>query len=132
GGARLAKGATGGEVDEDRARRGYLLQDVAHRADDERRDAARFDAVGEETDGLVAVRSVGHEQRQVGALAGQLRGQRGPQLLLDAPVVARRADEREALRRHCADHTAPLQRRERRPREDYLDVAAAVRSPGAA
>jgi hypothetical protein len=68
--AGMAKGSAGRKVDEHGARRGHLLQDVAHRADDERRDAARFDAVGEETNGLVAVRSVGDEQRQVGALAG--------------------------------------------------------------
>jgi hypothetical protein len=63
------------EIDEYRPRCMGLLHDVPHRADDECGDAARLDPIGDETHGLVAERSVRHEQRQVDVQAPQLFGQ---------------------------------------------------------
>ena len=52
-------------IDEGRARRRDLAHDVVRRADHQCRDAAGFDHVGDETDGLMAERSVGNEQGEI-------------------------------------------------------------------
>ena len=62
---RWPKGPSDGVVDEDGPRRLNVAHDVERRADHQGRYAVRFDDVGDETDGLVAERSIRHEQRQV-------------------------------------------------------------------
>lgn len=52
-------------IDEGRPRRRDLSQDIVRRADDQSRNASAFDHVGDETDGLMAKRSIGNEQSQV-------------------------------------------------------------------
>ena len=52
-------------IDEGRPRRRDLSQDIVRRADDQSRNASTFDHVGDETDGLMAKRSIGNEQSQV-------------------------------------------------------------------
>jgi hypothetical protein len=42
-----------------------LAHDVVRRADDQRRDSMLFDHVRDETDGLMAERSIGDEQGEV-------------------------------------------------------------------
>ena len=52
-------------IDEGGARRGDLAHDVMGRADDQCRNSAGFDHMSDETDGLVAERSVGDLQAQI-------------------------------------------------------------------
>lgn len=54
-----------GMIDEGRARRRDFAHDVESRADYQSRNAASLDNVGDETDGLVAERSIGYEQSKV-------------------------------------------------------------------
>jgi len=88
-----AKRASHREVDEYRARRPRLDQDVPGRPDDQRRRPQRFDARRDETHGLVAERSIRHQQGQVSPQPSDLVGQRGRQVLLDLLVQLRAADE---------------------------------------
>jgi len=60
-----AKGAAHRMIDEDRPRRGDYAHDVVGGADHQRRNALAFDDMGDETDGLMAERSVGHEQGEI-------------------------------------------------------------------
>ncbi len=62
---RGAKGSTHRVIDESPARRRDLRHDVEGRADHERRNTLGFDDVSDETDGLVAKRSIRNEQRQI-------------------------------------------------------------------
>jgi hypothetical protein len=52
-------------IDESAAGRRDFRHDVERRANHKRRDPAVFDNVRDETDGLVAKRSVRHEQHRV-------------------------------------------------------------------
>jgi hypothetical protein len=52
-------------VDENRSRRSDSAHDVVSRSDDECGNAPSFDDVGDETDGLMAERSIGNEKREV-------------------------------------------------------------------
>lgn len=52
-------------IDESAAGRRDFRHDVEGRADHKRGDMLRFDDVSDETDGLVAKRSIGDEQRQI-------------------------------------------------------------------
>jgi hypothetical protein len=58
-------------IDEGGARRGDLDHNVVCRADHQCWDAARFDHVSDETDGLMAEGSVGDEQGEVDARLSQ-------------------------------------------------------------
>jgi hypothetical protein len=53
-----------------------LSQDIVRRADDQSRNALAFDHVGDETDGLMAKRSIGNEQSQVDPGLLQFSGER--------------------------------------------------------
>lgn len=61
-------------IHKNRARRRNLAHDVECRARDESRNAPIFEHMGDETDGLMAERSVGHEQRQIDCLVCELIG----------------------------------------------------------
>jgi hypothetical protein len=52
-------------IDECRARRCDLAHDVMGGADHQRRNAVPFDDMGDETNGLMTERSVGHQQREI-------------------------------------------------------------------
>ncbi len=62
---RRTESATHRMVDEHGARRRDSTHDVVRRADDQRRNSSVFDDVGDETDGLVAERSVGNKQGEI-------------------------------------------------------------------
>ena len=63
-------------IDEGRPRRRDLSHDIVRRADDQSRNASAFDHVGDETDGLMAKRSIGNEQSQVDRGLLQFLGER--------------------------------------------------------
>lgn len=52
-------------IDKHRAWRGDFGHNVKGRADNQGRDAMAFDHVGDETDGLMAERSIRHEERNL-------------------------------------------------------------------
>ncbi len=62
-----------------RARRHHFAHDIVRRADHQGWDAARFDDVGDETDGLMAEGSVGDEQGEVDVRLRQFLRQRRAQ-----------------------------------------------------
>ena len=55
------EGATNWVIDKSGTRRSNATHDVVRRADDQRRNVTRFNDVSDETDGLMAERSVGHQ-----------------------------------------------------------------------
>lgn len=119
---RRAEGTADRMVDERSARRDDFAHDVVGRADDQGRNAARFDDVGDETDGLVAERSVGDEQSEVDARFRELVRQRGSKLVLDAFMLAHAAHERIVKRCRGADCAVGDQCRQRRAGKDNLRV----------
>jgi hypothetical protein len=68
------EGTPHGMIHKNRARRGNLAHDVERRTGDESRNAPIFQNMGDETDGLMAEGSVGHEQRQIDGLLCELIG----------------------------------------------------------
>lgn len=119
---RRAEGAADGMIDERGARRDDFAHDVVRRADDQGRNAARFDDVGDETDGLVAERSIGDEQGEIDARFRELVGQRGSKLALDAFMLAHAAHERIVKRRQGADCAVRSQGSQRRAGKNDLRV----------
>jgi hypothetical protein len=65
--AGTAEGATRRMIDKDGARRRDSGDDIQHRADDQSWDSVAFDDMGDETNGLMAERSIGDEQCQINA-----------------------------------------------------------------
>jgi hypothetical protein len=63
-------------IDKRRARRGDCAHNVVRSADHQCGNAAALDYVSDETDGLMAERSVGNEQREIDARLRELAGQR--------------------------------------------------------
>jgi hypothetical protein len=63
--AGMAEGATHRMINKDGARRRDSGHDVQHRADDQSWNGMVFDDMGDETDGLMAERSIGDEQCQI-------------------------------------------------------------------
>lgn len=76
-----------------------LAHDVVGRADDQRRNAASFDRVGDETDGLMTEGSVGDEQGEIDPRLRELVGERGSKLILDLFMPAHPAHKRVVKRR---------------------------------
>ena len=64
-------------IDKGGARRGDSAHDVVCGADHQRGDAAGFDHVSDETDGLMTEGSVRHKQREID-LGGKQASQRSP------------------------------------------------------
>ena len=62
---RRAEGPANRMIDKGGTRRRNPAHDVVSRADDQGWNAPAFDHMGDETDGLMAKRSVGNEQRRV-------------------------------------------------------------------
>mgnify|MGYP003347131234 CR=1 FL=1 len=62
----MAAGVAEREIGEQEPRHAAVLDDIARRADDHRRDAVRFQVAGDQTHGLVADRSQRGEDRGLG------------------------------------------------------------------
>ena len=62
---RWTEGAAYRVIDKDSSWRCHFVHYVQSRADHQGWNAARLDNVGDETDGLMAERSIGHEQREI-------------------------------------------------------------------
>lgn len=85
--------ATHRMIDEGGARRGDFAHDVMGRADDQRRDSVCFDHMSYETDGLMAKRSVGNQQREIDLGLLQIIGDGGRQLVFNFLLPAHAAHE---------------------------------------
>jgi hypothetical protein len=94
-------------VDKRGSRRRDFAHDIVSRAGDERRDALTFEDVGDETDRLMAERSVGHEQGEIDLSIRQFSRQRRRELVLNGPVLAHAAHERIMVRREAPNDAAP-------------------------
>ena len=82
-------------IDEGCPRRRHLSHDVVRRADDQSRNALAFDHVGDETDGLVAKRSIGDEQSQVDFGLPQFSGEHRRKRVFNFLMAPHAAHERE-------------------------------------
>jgi len=82
-------------IDEGCPRRRHLSHDVVRRADDQSRNALAFDHVGDETDGLVAKRSIGDEQSQVDLGLPQFSGEHRRKRVFNFLMAPHAAHERE-------------------------------------
>ena len=82
-------------IDEGRPRRRDLSQDIVRRAEDQSRNALAFDHVGDETDGLMAKRSIGNEQSQVDPGLLQFLGERRRKRVFNFFMAPHAAHERE-------------------------------------
>lgn len=90
---RRPKSPADGMIDESGAGWRDGAHDVMSRADHQGRNAPAFDHVGDETDGLMAKWSVGHEQCEVDLRLRQLIGQGKREIALDFLVPAHAAHE---------------------------------------
>lgn len=90
---RRPKSPADGMIDESGAGWSDGAHDVMSCADDQGRNGPGFDHVGDETDGLMAKWSVGHEQREVDLRLRQLIGQGRSEIVLDFLVPAHTAHE---------------------------------------
>ena len=80
-------------IDKRSARRRDLAHNVMRRADHQRANAASLDHMRDETDGLVAERSVRNEQGEIDACFCELFGQRGCKLVFYLSMPADAAHE---------------------------------------
>jgi len=80
---RRAERPAHGVIDESAARRRDFRHDVKRRADHECGNALGFDDMRDETDGLVAKRSIRHEQRHIRFGSLQIAGNGGSEFALD-------------------------------------------------
>ena len=113
-----------GVIDKSAARGRDFQHDIERGADYERGNALGFDDVGDETDGLVAKRSIRHQQRRIHLGALQFAGNGGGDFGLDLLVATEPSHERDVKRRQRADHAAFGQHRQRRARKDDLRILA--------
>ena len=95
----VAKGATDRMIDKNGARRADVGHDVENRADNEGWNSMALDDMGDETDGLVAERSVGNEERQIDLGFGQFAGDRRRKLALNLRMLPQPAHKRKVARR---------------------------------
>ena len=103
---RRAERPAHGVIDESAARRRDFRHDVERRADHERGNAPGFDDVRDETDGLVAKRSIGDEQRHIDFGSLQIAGDGGSDFALDLLMAPEPAHERDVKRCQGADDAA--------------------------
>ncbi len=94
-----AEGAAHRMIDKQRARRRDSAHDVVRRADHESRNSLAFDHMSDETDGLVAKGSIGHEQSDIDLSLLQVVGDRRRQLIFNLAVIAQTAHEGKVQRR---------------------------------
>ena len=93
-----AEGAAHWMVDKDRARRRDLADNIEGRARQQCRNAVILNHMGNETDGLVAKGSVGHEQREVHMLLRQFNRDGRCQFVFYLHMLAQPAHERKVPR----------------------------------
>jgi hypothetical protein len=100
------------------------LHDIERRADDERGNSGAFDNMGDETDGLMAERSIGDEQGQInfGRLKFSCYGRR--QIAFDFAVTTKSAHERKVERRNAGDKTVFSKLGESRSRKNNFRILA--------
>ena len=98
-----SEGACYRMIDEGSTRRGDSAHDVVGRADHQCGDAAGFNHVSDETDGLVAEGSVRHKQSEIDLGGKQLLGDRRRQFVFNSFMVAYAAHERIMRRCEAAD-----------------------------
>ena len=80
-------------VHECRARRRDLAHDIVCGPNDQRGNAAPFDDMRDETDGLMTEGSIGNEQGDIDARCGELVGKRGCEVVLNLLMPAHPAHE---------------------------------------
>lgn len=103
---RRSKGPSYRMIDENSARRRDSAHDVKRGARDQSRGAGSFDDVGYETNGLVAKRSIGHQQCQIHRRIFQLVRDSRSQLIFDFVRAAHAAHKGKMIGRERADDTA--------------------------
>ena len=86
-------------INESGPRRRHDTHDVMDCADNQRRYAAAFDHMGDETDRLMAEGSVGNEQSKIDLGLLKVFGNGGRQLVFNLRVIAQAAHKRKVKRR---------------------------------
>jgi len=76
---------------------------IVRRADDQCRDSACFNHMRDDTDGLVAERSVGNQQGEIDFSSLQFSDKGGRQFVFNFSMFAQAAHERKVKRRERAD-----------------------------
>ena len=117
-------------IDKDRSGRSYPRHNVADCANRQCRNILGFDDIGDETHGLVAVRSVGYEYSQMHALPRQLTRQDWGQLFFDFPVETNPTVDRKMKRGHATDKTLIGKRPQRPSGKDGFRVLAGSGAKG--
>ena len=100
------EGAADRMIDEGGARRCDPAHDVVRRADHHCRDSRGFDHMGDETDGLVAEGSIGHEQSEIDLGLLQIAGDGGGEIVFDFLRLSYAAHKRKMKRSDTADFFA--------------------------
>jgi hypothetical protein len=97
------EGAAGRIIDKHSPRRPYLHHDISHSTDNQSRHTQGFDAIGEETNGLMEIRSEGCQDREVYPLPAQVRGHATREVVFNPLMVSRTAGERKVSLGNGAD-----------------------------
>jgi len=100
------EGAADRMINEGCARRCDPAHDVVRRADHHCRDSCSFDYMGDETDGLVAERSVGYEQGEIDLCLLQIAGDGGGEIVLNLFLPSNAAHKRKVKLGDVADFFA--------------------------
>ena len=87
-----------GVINKSAARGSNLRHDIKRRSDHERGNPMGFDDVRDEANGLVAKRSIWHEQRRINLRALQFAGNSRGDFALDLLVAAQPTHERDVKR----------------------------------
>ncbi len=103
-----AEGAAHWVIDKNRARRRYFAHDVVGGADHQCRNALAFDHMGDETDGLMAEGSIGHEQSEIDLGLLQVVGDGWSQRVFNPAMIAQAAHEGKVKRCQAADDASLL------------------------
>lgn len=98
---RRTKGAAHRMIDEGGPRRPDLAHDVVGRTDDQRGNAAGFDHVSDETNGLMAERSIGYQQGEIDLRLFKVIGNHGRQLVFNFLGSAHSAHDKLMMWRQC-------------------------------
>ncbi len=125
-----AESKSGRIIDKNRPRGTNLHHDVPDRANYQRGNTQRLNAIREETNGLVTIRSKGYQHREVYCLFHQFTGQAASEIVFNSMVVSRCPREREMSRGNTADHASLRQSFQRSPRKDNFRVTAWIGSKG--
>lgn len=125
-----AESKAGRIINKDRPRRANLHHDVPDSPDNQSENTQCLNAISEETNGLVTIRSEGCQHRQVYCLLHQFTGQASSEIVFNTMVISRSAREREMSRGNTADHASLRQSFQGGPRKDNFRVTARMGSKG--